>query len=156
MSERFNDFVARHVFHPLEGMVLGDWCSLLRRHRFSAEPRHWPRAAVQTAVSASNSVGALMERTFFGGQIEAARVQCPLFILGHYRSGTTHLHNLMALDPQFTAPSFFQVLNPHTFLTTERWAARSPTALSFVVGASRTRWPLVPVCRARMKSPCVR
>ena len=50
-------------------------------------------------------------------------VQAPLFILGHYRSGTTHLHNLLALDPQFAAPTFFQVLNPHTFLTTERWAA---------------------------------
>ena len=50
-------------------------------------------------------------------------VQAPLFILGHYRSGTTHLHNLLALDPQFAAPTFFQVLNPHTFLTTERLAA---------------------------------
>ena len=55
----------------------------------------------------------------------------PLFILGHYRSGTTHLHNLLALDPQFAAPTFFQVLNPHTFLTTERWAA--PVADRLVV-----------------------
>ena len=39
-------------------------------------------------------------------------VQAPLFVLGHYRSGTTHLHNLLALDPQFAAPTFFQVLNP--------------------------------------------
>ena len=46
-----------------------------------------------------------------------------MFILGHYRSGTTHLHNLLALDPQFAAPTLFQVFNPHTFLTTERWVA---------------------------------
>ena len=58
-----------------------------------------------------------------GDRIEATRVEAPLFILGHYRSGTTHLHNLLALDPQFAAPTFFQVLNPHTFLTTERLAA---------------------------------
>jgi hypothetical protein len=25
----------------------------------------------------------------------------PLFIVGHWRSGTTHLHNLLSLDPQF-------------------------------------------------------
>src|SRR5205809_960209 len=37
----------------------------------------------------------------------------------------------MALDPQFAAPTFFQVLNPHTFLTTERWAA--PVADRIVV-----------------------
>ena len=124
MTERFKSFIARHVFHPLQGIVLGDWWSLLRRHRFSIGPTSWPRALVQTAVSAGNSVGARMERRRYGGQVDAARVQAPLFILGHYRSGTTHLHNLLALDPQFAAPTFFQVLNPFTFLTTERWAAR--------------------------------
>ena len=80
-------------------------------------------ALIQTAVSASNSVNARIEQGRFGRRIEAARVEAPLFILGHYRSGTTHLHNLLALDSRFAAPTFFQVLNPHTFLTTERWAA---------------------------------
>ena len=47
-------------------------------------------------------------------------VQPPLFILGHWRSGTTFLHNLIARDQQFTYPTIWQVLNPHTFLTTER------------------------------------
>jgi len=86
---------------------------------------------VQTAVSASNSVNARIELRRFGRRIEAVQVQAPLFVLGHYRSGTTHLHNLLALDPQFAAPTFFQVLNPHTFLTTERWAA--PVADSLIV-----------------------
>ena len=79
----------------------------------------------------SNSVGARIERGRFGRRIDATQVQPPLFILGHYRSGTTHLHNLLALDPQFAAPTFFQALNPHTFLTTERWAA--PVADRLVV-----------------------
>ena len=64
-----------------------------------------------------------MERWRYGAQIEAARIEPPLFILGHYRSGTTHVHNLLALDQQFAAPTFFQVLNPHTFLSNERWVA---------------------------------
>ena len=123
MNEKLKDFVARHVFHPLQGMTLGDWWAFLRRHRFAVDLQHLPRALVQTAVSASNSVNARIERWRFGRRIEAARVEAPLFILGHYRSGTTHLHNLLALDPQFAAPTLFQVLNPHTFLTTERWAA---------------------------------
>jgi LPS sulfotransferase NodH len=131
MTDRLRDFIARHVFHPLEGMTLGDWWATLRRHRFAIGPRHWPRALVQTAVSSSNSVAARLEQRRFGPRIEAAQVQPPLFILGHYRSGTTHLHNLLALDPQFAAPTFFQVLNPHTFLTTERLAA--PVADRLVV-----------------------
>ena len=123
MTERLKDFIARHVFHPLQGMTLGEWWALLRRHRFAIDLKHSPRALVQIAVGASNSVGARLERRRYGDRIEAARVQTPLFILGHYRSGTTHLHNLLTLDPQFAAPTFFQVLNPHTFLGAERWAA---------------------------------
>jgi hypothetical protein len=123
VTERLKDFIARHVFHPLQGMALGEWWALLRRHRFAIDLKHFPRALVQTAVSASNSVNARIEHIRFGRRVEAARVEAPLFILGHYRSGTTHLHNLLALDPQFAAPTFFQALNPHTFLTTERFAA---------------------------------
>lgn len=123
MTERLKDFIARHVFHPLQGMALGEWLSLLRRHRFAIDLKHSPRALVQTALAAANSAGARLERLRFGRRIDATTVQAPLFILGHYRSGTTHLHNLLALDPQFAAPTFFQTLNPHTFLTNERLAA---------------------------------
>jgi hypothetical protein len=131
VTEGLRDFIARHVFHPLEGMTLGDWWGLLRRHRFAIDPQHWPRALIQAAVSASNSVNHRIEWRRFGRRIEATQVQAPLFILGHYRSGTTHLHNLLALDPQFAAPTCFQVLNPHTFLSTERWAV--PVADRLVV-----------------------
>jgi omega-hydroxy-beta-dihydromenaquinone-9 sulfotransferase len=123
MTEKLKAFAARHVFHPLQGMTLGDWWALLRRHRFAIDLQNSPRALVQTAFSASNSVNARIERRRFGRRIEAARVEAPLFILGHYRSGTTHLHNLLALDSQFAAPTLFQVFNPHTFLSTERMAA---------------------------------
>ena len=120
---KVKDFIARHVFHPLQGMALGEWWALLRRHRFAIDLGHSPRALVQTAVSVSNSVGARLERRRYGRRIDATPVQPPLFVLGHYRSGTTHLHNLLALDPQLAAPTFYQVLNPHTFLTNERFAA---------------------------------
>src|SRR3954469_6582544 len=123
LTERLKDFIARHVFHPLEGMTLGDWWALLRRHRFAIDLPHLPRALVQTAVSAGNSVSARIERARFGRRIEAARVEAPLFILGHYRCGTTHLHNLLALDPQRAAPTFFQALNPPPFLGNERGVA---------------------------------
>jgi hypothetical protein len=121
--ERFRGFIARHVFHPLQGMALGEWWSLLRRHRFAVDIRHTPRALVQTALSAAHTAGGKLERWRFGRQIDAAEVRNPLFILGHYRGGTTHLHNLFALDPGFAAPTLFQALNPHTFLTNERLAA---------------------------------
>lgn len=38
--------------------------------------------------------------------------QPPVFILGHWRSGTTYLHNLLSQDPQFAYVSTFQSVFP--------------------------------------------
>jgi nitroreductase len=39
----------------------------------------------------------------------------PLFIVGHWRSGTTLLHNLLSRDPRFCFPTIPDVLRPHSF-----------------------------------------
>lgn len=41
----------------------------------------------------------------------------PIFILGHWRSGTTHLHNLLVQDPQFGYTTQKQCLFPNSFLS---------------------------------------
>jgi hypothetical protein len=49
-----------------------------------------------------------LERALYGRRIAAKQISdSPLIILGHDRSGTTHLLNLMSIDPQFayTRPS---------------------------------------------------
>lgn len=38
----------------------------------------------------------------------------PVFILGHWRSGTTHLHNLLCRDPQMGYVTTFQSVFPNT------------------------------------------
>ena len=45
VTETLKDFIARHVFHPLQGMTLGDWWALLRRHRFAIDLQNSPRGA---------------------------------------------------------------------------------------------------------------
>ena len=42
--------------------------------------------------------------------------QPPIFIVGHWRSGTTFLHNLMSRDPKFCFPTITDVLRPYDFL----------------------------------------
>ena len=42
--------------------------------------------------------------------------QPPIFIIGHWRSGTTHLHNLMSSDPQTAYLSTLQALFPEMLL----------------------------------------
>jgi hypothetical protein len=113
------DLLSRHLFSPLQGMTPETWRSLLAQSRRAIDPPYWPRAAIQTALTALNGRFAYREERTFGARIAATAVHPPLFILGHWRHGTTHLHNLLALDPQFTFPTLYQTLYPRTFLTTE-------------------------------------
>lgn len=41
----------------------------------------------------------------------------PVFIIGHWRSGTTFLHNLLSRDPQFACVTTVQSVFPHSFAT---------------------------------------
>ena len=41
----------------------------------------------------------------------------PVFIIGHWRSGTTMLHNYLARDSRFTYVNYLHGLFPHCFLT---------------------------------------
>lgn len=103
----------------LAGITLGDWLSLLRANRFRVSPRYLPRAGTITWTSVTNSIVRWIEQRRYGAEIDAAVVPAPLFVLGHWRSGTTLLHDLLAVDERFAIPNLYQVIYPHTFLTTE-------------------------------------
>jgi hypothetical protein len=45
----------------------------------------------------------------------------PVFVLGHWRSGTTLLHELLTRDPRHAAPTTYDCLSPHHFLLTRSW-----------------------------------
>jgi hypothetical protein len=80
------------------------------------------RWASITAVTWLNAWHEWCEARVFGRRLEQTEItHPPLFVLGHWRSGTTLLHELLTLDPQFTFPNMFQVLFPGHFLFTERW-----------------------------------
>ena len=90
----------------------------------SRPPMHWSRLhkiLSITALSAVNSCSNLCESAIYGRKIANQKIEhSPVFILGHWRSGTTLLHNLMTLDAQFSFPNLYEVLFPANFLLTER------------------------------------
>jgi omega-hydroxy-beta-dihydromenaquinone-9 sulfotransferase len=116
-------WLAQTLVHPLEGVTFGDWLRLLRRERFRVDPLCWPRALWITGLSLWNSLAARVVERRFGAAIGATRVEAPLFVLGHYRSGTTYLCDLLRLDPRFGGTNRYEAFNPRTFLGTERWLA---------------------------------
>ena len=105
----------------LAGITAGDWWRLLRENKFAVDPVYWHRAAFVSAVSLLNSFYRRKEERLYHDAIAQTQItRPPLFLLGHWRSGTTHLHNLLAQDTeQFTYANTYQVINPHTFLGTE-------------------------------------
>ncbi len=99
--------------------VSGLWNLLRMKPRISWA--YLPRWITIAFVSGLNSLYGVLEKLFFGRQVARTEIlHPPLFILGHWRSGTTMLHNLMSLDPQVTFPNLYQCVNPGHFLLTER------------------------------------
>ncbi len=110
--------LARWVFSPLAGVTFDDWVRVLRHRAPHVPPRYWPRIAFTAAMGLLNSAVAYQERRHESA-IEDAEVKAPVFIVGHHRSGTTHLWNLLATDERFAYPSLTETLFPNTFLTFE-------------------------------------
>lgn len=110
----------------LTGITFGQWIKLLSQNGFRVSPAYWHRAAAITLASLSNSACAAIEAKRFGAAMDRAETpKAPLFILGHWRSGTTLLHELLAQDTdRFQFPNTYQVVNPLTFLTTENLTTR--------------------------------
>jgi omega-hydroxy-beta-dihydromenaquinone-9 sulfotransferase len=115
------------------GMTLGTWLPLLARNHFAVSPNRLPIAASITATSVLNSFASVFDHLMFSYRSRATRLkEPPLFVLGHWRSGTTMLHEMLILDPRHTYPTTYQCFEPNHFLWTE-W---------FV--APLTRWMLPP------------
>ena len=110
-------------FSILRGISLGDWLRILSENRFDIDRQYWLRAAGITLHSVVNSVLDLYETCIFGPRVRKVKIHPPVFVVGIWRSGTTHLHNLLALDRRLAFPNVFEAWFPHCFLSTQ-WLAK--------------------------------
>src|SRR5688500_2029819 len=91
------------------GVTFGDWLRVLWDNRFCVHPLCWARAANITLGSLGNTFYRRLEDWRYGAAIRKAAVHPPIFVLGLWRSGTTHLHNLLARDERFAFPNTYHV-----------------------------------------------
>jgi hypothetical protein len=108
----------------LGGITLGDWVWALRDNHFAVAPSCFPRALAITGHACQNSLFHWCENWRYGSKVKNVAVLPPVFLLGHWRNGTAHLHNLVTDDQRFAFPNTFQSLFPNTFLTTEALNSR--------------------------------
>lgn len=117
--------MGREWLHVWSGMTFSAWLRLLRRNRFAVSPARLPRAVAMTAAALANSRFARTQERRFGRRIAAVKLAAaPVFIIGHWRSGTTFLHELLAQDQRFVWPTTYECLAPSHFLVTQGWARR--------------------------------
>ena len=106
------------------GMRASSWISHLADNRFRISPSRLPTVLSISGFSCINSVVAALDRLVYGRRVDEVELkEPPLFILGHWRSGTTFLHELLIRDPAHTFPNTYQCFVPHHFVLTEAWFA---------------------------------
>jgi omega-hydroxy-beta-dihydromenaquinone-9 sulfotransferase len=106
----------------ITGIEVQDWVKLLRDNGWQVDPTYLHRAAWITGWSLPSTVLGRLEDATYGRKLAAMDVNpTPIFILGHWRSGTTHLHNLLGRDPNHTYSTVYQVVFPSSFLIGEKF-----------------------------------
>ncbi len=103
----------------IAGITFGDLLRLLAENGFRVSPGQWPKVVFTAACSLISTPLRWLEYAAYHRRIAAQTVPPPVFVLGHYRSGTTHLDNLLSVDRRFNFPRVSQVMIPHTFLLAE-------------------------------------
>jgi hypothetical protein len=102
------------------GMRFGDWMKLWAGHGFRASPTRFPMALAISAVTPMNTLLGWTQSLLYGGKIARTQIkEPPVFIIGHWRTGTTLLHELMFLDERFSSPNTYQCFTPNHFLVSE-------------------------------------
>ena len=117
------------------GMRAGDYLELLHQNRFQVHPVRWSMALILGPVSVFNSTLFRLQRLFYERKIQETEItQPPVFIVGHWRSGTTFMHELLIRDPCFGFPSTYECFAPYHFLITN-WIL--PKMLRFLLPSRR-------------------
>lgn len=107
------------------GMNFSGWMRLLWRNRCAVHWTRWHHAVLLTAMSLFHSVYGKWQWLLVGWRANRTKiVDEPLFVIGHWRAGTTLLHELMVLDERHTSPTTYECLVPNHFLTSEDFARR--------------------------------
>ncbi len=110
----------------LIGISFGNWIRLLMQNKFQIDPPYWLKAGFISVASLYNTRANRMEAQKYAEILRNGEIEPkPIFILGHWRSGTTFLHRLLALNPLFAYPNAIDIYRPASLLINrEKYEAR--------------------------------
>lgn len=103
-----------------EGGDFVGWLRLLARNRLAVGFPYWYIAGIVSGMSLTNTALRWVQHGLYGGRVSRTPVPLhPVFVIGHWRTGTTLLHELLILDKQFGYPDTFACFEPNHPLLSE-------------------------------------
>jgi len=95
---------------------------LLTRNGLSLHPKYLARVFFLLQGVLFASFLKRMEKKKMGSKLkDYIMPEDPIFIIGHWRTGSTFLHQLMSLDMKLVTPNVFQVSAVDSFLISEKY-----------------------------------
>lgn len=100
----------------LAGGSFANWLHLLHENG-GVDWRYFSRSLYVSAVALLGDPFRAYEDFRFGPAIRNTPIEAPpIFILGHWRSGTTHVMRLLAQNPEFAVVTFIHTMIPGLYL----------------------------------------
>lgn len=94
---------------------------LLWKNGLRVAPSSWFDVSIDLTFSLANTGLRGLQALGYGRSVNRTELTAaPIFIIGHWRTGTTLLHELLSLDPRHRSPTTYECFLPNHFLLTER------------------------------------
>ena len=101
--------------HPLFGMSFKNWFYVLQKNG-GVDNRYFNRGLFIGFFSLFFAPARYLFKVKFAKKIAHSEIRNPpVFILGHWRSGTTYLHELLSEDPQFCYVTLWHTMLPDSY-----------------------------------------
>ncbi|MBN1756928.1 MAG: sulfotransferase [Chitinispirillaceae bacterium] len=105
----------------ITGITTGNLIRLVKRNGIGLHPRYIGRFFILLLYSLGTSILQLVEKLLYSDTIDKTRCpQNPIFIIGHWRSGTTFLHQIFNALPGFKTPTMLEIGTPESFLVSKK------------------------------------
>ncbi|MGI3184102.1 sulfotransferase family protein [Nioella aestuarii] len=103
------------------GMALDAFLKLMKGNWSRVSPGRYPAVATILVTASFNQLRKWIGLAFLEPTIRKVKIEPdPIFVIGHWRSGTTWLHHTMLADPGLAAPTMQNCFTPECFLVGRR------------------------------------
>lgn len=98
------------------GFTWRAWWPLWRRHNFHVSPSRLPFVVGVVLTGAVTGAMAGLQSLRFSRAVAREPLPPPVFVIGHWRSGTTYAHELLATGGDFLTPAYLECFATDHFL----------------------------------------